>query len=130
MTYNKNIRGNRQDVYLTISPSMLYNASRQKDVNVHLDTKKRGVPVLAFLLCCLLLVITVQPLANVIGSYTCSNGDDERCEYVHLVSPPSYWKESQHDDYTTFSILPQTLPPCGCGLPPAASLWLVLMYVL
>lgn len=38
--------------------------------------KNRGVPVLGFFML-LLLIIAVQPFANIVGCYTCYDGNEE-----------------------------------------------------
>lgn len=47
-----------------------------------------------------LFIIPVQPLAYVVGNYTCQYGDKKRSKF-QLIPPPSYRKESQQSYYTT-----------------------------
>ena len=34
------------------------------------------------------LFISVQPFADVVGNYTCQNGEKKRCEYIQVTHPP------------------------------------------
>ena len=36
-----------------------------------------------------ILVIAIQPFANIVGNYTCHDRNDKRYEYIHEATPPS-----------------------------------------
>ena len=65
---------------MTINEGIMYNASRQKNEVMSIRTpseqKNRGLVLLGFFML-LLLIIAVQPFANVVGGYTCSDGNEK-----------------------------------------------------
>ena len=34
------------------------------------------------------LLVSIQPFANIVGNYTCRNGDKKRCKNIHANTPP------------------------------------------
>ena len=47
------------------------------------------------------LLVSIQPFANIVGNYTCRNGDKKRCKNIHANTPPFstiFYTESKKTD--------------------------------
>lgn len=62
---------------------------KRNEYNVHLHTKRKTqeLPLLGFSLCSFVIAFPIEPFANIVGCYTCFEGNKKRYNVLHLHTP-------------------------------------------